>query len=58
MYFEQNDFEIKCEWGKQGVLQLASVSDVIVIVDVLSFSTCIEIANSRGAIILPFISDN
>lgn len=54
MYFEQNDFEIKCEWGKQGVLQLAPVSDVIVIVDVLSFSTCIEIANSRGAIILPY----
>ena len=52
MYFEQNDFEIKCEWGKQGVLWLVSVSDVIVIVDVLSFSTCIEIANSRGAIIL------
>ena len=54
MYFNQSDFEIRCEWGRQGVLQLAPVSDVIVIVDVLSFSTCIDIVNSRGAIAFPY----
>jgi 2-phosphosulfolactate phosphatase len=54
MNFEQADFEIRCEWGKQGVLQLASLSDVVIIVDVLSFSTCIEIANSQGATIFPY----
>ncbi|MGL5074918.1 MAG: 2-phosphosulfolactate phosphatase, partial [Waterburya sp.] len=54
MNFDQIDFEVRCEWGKQGVLQLAPISDVIIIVDVLSFSTCIEIANSRGAIAYPY----
>jgi hypothetical protein len=54
MNFNQTDFEVRCEWGKQGVLQLDSVSDVIVIVDVLSFSTCVDIANSQGAIVYPY----
>ena len=54
MRFDQAEFDIRCEWGKQGVLQLAPISDVIVIVDVLSFSTCVDIANSRGAIAFPY----
>jgi 2-phosphosulfolactate phosphatase len=54
MNFSQADFEVRCEWGEKGVLQLAPISDVIVIIDVLSFSTCIDIANSRGAIVFPY----
>jgi len=54
MNFDQADFEVRCEWGKEGVLQLAPISDVVVIIDVLSFSTCIDIANSRGAIVFPY----
>ena len=54
MNFNQADFEVRCEWGKQGILQLASISDVIIIVDILSFSTCIEIANSQGATVFPY----
>jgi 2-phosphosulfolactate phosphatase len=52
--FDQAAFEIRCEWGMQGVLQLAPISDVIIVVDVLSFSTCLDIANSRGAIVFPY----
>jgi 2-phosphosulfolactate phosphatase len=48
------DFEIRCEWGEKGILQLATISDVIIIVDVLSFSTCIEIVTSRGSMAFPY----
>ena len=54
MIFDQSEFELRCEWGEQGVAQLAPVSDVVVIVDVLSFSTCVEIATNNGALIFPY----
>lgn len=54
MTFDQAEFEVRCEWGEKGVLQLAPISDVVIIVDVLSFSTCIDIANSCGAIVFPY----
>lgn len=51
---DQSEYELRCEWGLNGVLELAPNSDVIVIVDVLSFSTAVDIAVSRGATILPY----
>jgi 2-phosphosulfolactate phosphatase len=54
MYFEQANFDIRCEWGQQAIKHLAATSNVVIIVDVLSFSTCVEIATSRGAIIFPY----
>ncbi len=54
MIYDQSEFDLRCEWGAQGVSQLASISDVVIIVDVLSFSTCVEIANNNGAIIFPY----
>lgn len=54
MTFDQSDFEIRCEWGEKGVEQLAPISDVVIIVDILSFSTCIEIATYREAIVFPY----
>ncbi|NEQ21084.1 MAG: hypothetical protein F6K28_18030, partial [Microcoleus sp. SIO2G3] len=54
MIFDQSEFELRCEWGEQGVAQLALISDVVVIVDVLSFSTSVEIATNRGARIFPY----
>jgi 2-phosphosulfolactate phosphatase len=44
---------IDCEWGSSGLDALASSCDVLIIVDVLSFSTAVEIATCRGARILP-----
>lgn len=54
MTFDQSGFDVRCEWGENGVRQLALVNDVVIIVDVLSFSTCVEVANSRGAIVFPY----
>jgi len=54
MIFDQSEFDLRCEWGQQGVTQLAPISDVVVIVDVLSFSTCVEIATNNGATIFPY----
>src|SRR5262245_55257753 len=54
MTFDQSGFDVICEWGENGVRRLATGADVAVIVDVLSFSTCVEIANSRGVIVFPY----
>jgi 2-phosphosulfolactate phosphatase len=54
MIYDQAEHAIRCEWGLQGVLELAPISDAIVIVDVLSFSTAVDIATARGAAVYPF----
>lgn len=53
MIFDQLELEVRCEWGENGVTQLAPISDVMIIVDVLSFSTSVEIAVNREAIVFP-----
>ena len=54
MTFDQSEFEIRCEWGAKGLTTLAPVSDVVIVVDVLSFSTAVDIALSRGGVVLPY----
>jgi 2-phosphosulfolactate phosphatase len=54
MTFDQREFDIRCEWGEHGVSILAAQSDVVIIVDVLSFSTSVDVAATRGAIVFPY----
>ena len=54
MFFEQEEFDIRCEWGERGVSVLAPISDAVIIVDVLSFSTSVAIAVAQGAMVFPY----
>jgi 2-phosphosulfolactate phosphatase len=54
MIFDQSEYDIRCEWGEEGVRRLLPLSDVVIVVDVLSFSTSIEIATNQGARVFPY----
>lgn len=54
MTFNQEEFQIRFEWGEHGVSLLAPISDVLIIVDVLSSTTGVDIAVSRGAVVYPY----
>ncbi len=56
-FFMDGQFEIHCEWGLPDLQHLAPVSHAVIIVDVMSFTTCVEIAASRGATVYPVDDD-
>ena len=51
--FSQEAWACRCEWSVQAVAALAP-ADVTIIVDVHSFTTCIDVATARGVAILPY----
>jgi 2-phosphosulfolactate phosphatase len=51
--FEQTGFDARLEWGVEGARVLAGACRVVVVVDVLSFTTAIEVAVGRGAVVFP-----
>jgi 2-phosphosulfolactate phosphatase len=50
--FDQRAFDVRCEWGVHGVEALADCRTFIV-VDVLSFSTCVAMCCERGVETIP-----
>lgn len=51
--FTQKAWACRCEWGPAACAALAP-ADVTIVVDVFSFTTCVDVAASRGVSILPF----
>jgi 2-phosphosulfolactate phosphatase len=54
MYFDQAEYDVRFEWGLSGIQALAPISDVVIVIDVLSFATCVEIAVTNGAAVFPY----
>jgi 2-phosphosulfolactate phosphatase len=51
--FSQDAYDARFDWGMAGLLALAPACDAVVIVDVLSFSTAVDVAAARGAAVYP-----
>jgi 2-phosphosulfolactate phosphatase len=47
-------YTVRLEWGLDGARAVTSGADLAVVVDVLSFSTCVSVALDRGAEVFPF----
>ena len=45
---------VRLEWGAAAIEHLAGGVDCVVVVDVMSFSTCVDVAVARGAHVYPY----
>ena len=52
--FSQDAFKVKMEWGRRGAREAAERGDIVIIVDVLSFSSTVVAALNAGAVIFPY----
>lgn len=50
----QASYDVRLEWGPTGGAAIAAEADIAVVVDVLSFTTTLSIAVSRGTRVFPF----
>lgn len=51
--YGQDGYGLRLEWGPDGVRQLAPACRVLIIIDVLVFTTSVDVALGRGARVLP-----
>jgi 2-phosphosulfolactate phosphatase len=54
VFTNQSRFAVRFEWGERGLEAVGPGSAVIVVVDVLSFCTSVDVAAARGAQVLPY----
>ncbi|RYI26622.1 2-phosphosulfolactate phosphatase [Bacillus infantis] len=54
MLFDQSPYDCRVEWGRRGTREAAARGDIIIVVDVLSFSSTVVSAAAVGAEIFPF----
>ena len=53
-WFDQAGWRWRFDWGPNGLRRLAPLVDVVVVVDVLRFTTAVDVAVSRGAVVYPY----
>lgn len=53
-FFDQSPFQCRIDWGPKGTYEAANRNDILIIVDVLSFSSTVVTALHQGVIIYPF----
>ena len=51
--YEQDAYDLRLEWGRDGVRALGRECAVLVVIDVLVFTTSVDIALGRGGRVLP-----
>jgi 2-phosphosulfolactate phosphatase len=51
--WEQTGYDVRLDWGAEGVAALGRECAVLVVVDVLSFSTTTDLVVGRGGRVLP-----
>jgi len=56
--FSQDGFAYRFDWGVSGAGALVPSAGAVVVVDVLSFTTCVDVALGQGAIVLPYRWNN
>lgn len=53
-FYTQSGFAYRCDWGVEGLEALASESDVVIVVDVLRFTSAVCCALEAGGVVLPY----
>src|SRR4051794_31338252 len=52
--FEQEGFDVRVGWGPRDAAVLAPAVDALVVVDVLRFTTAVDVAVARGVDVYPY----
>jgi 2-phosphosulfolactate phosphatase len=53
MMFDQDGYTVRFEWGPTGIRRAAQRGDIVIVVDVLRFSSAVAVATGYGATLFP-----
>jgi 2-phosphosulfolactate phosphatase len=53
-YLKQSAYQVRFDWGSDGLQAVSGEDGIVIVVDVLSFSTCVSIAIDRNAEVFPY----
>ncbi|MEQ8841754.1 MAG: 2-phosphosulfolactate phosphatase [Acidimicrobiales bacterium] len=49
-----DEYRVRFDWGPMGLRAISPHVDVVIVVDVLSFTTCVDVALGRGVEVFPY----